>query len=162
MRQLIVAYQVRAKNVGQAKKTLYEATECMGSKDRAECKGPTVVFAASWKRDSWHPSSFQESPMLNSGLFHATGAFATLQTINRGSTVQAWLEAAARHNARVQSLESSYGSYGLSAAPMLRSFSLLGKTSYLPLAEDSWLSEIRIGPLNKAENHNGVRVQGIK
>jgi hypothetical protein len=93
--------------------------------------------------------------MLNSGLFHATGAFATLQTINRGSTVQAWLEAAARHNARVQSLESSYGSYGLSAAPMLRSFSLLGKTSYLPLAEDSWLSEIRIGPLNKAENHNG-------
>ena len=47
-------------------------------------------------------------------------------------------------------------------APMLRSFSLLGKTSYLPLAEDSWLSEIRIGPLNKAENHNGVRVQGIK
>ena len=86
----------------------------------------------------------------------------TLQTINRGSTVQAWLEAAARHNARVQSLESSYGSYGLSAAPMLRSFSLLGKTSYLPLAEDSWLSEIRIGPLNKAENHNGVRVQGIK
>ena len=44
----------------------------------------------------------------------------------------------------------------------LRSFSLLGKTSYLPLAEDSWLSEIRIGPLNKAENHNGVRVQGIK
>ncbi|CAL1148137.1 unnamed protein product [Cladocopium goreaui] len=93
----------------------------MGSKDRPECKGPTVVFAASWKRDSWHPSSFQESPMLNSGLFHATGAFATLQTINRGSTVQAWLEAAARHNARVQSLESSYGSYGLSAAPMLRS-----------------------------------------
>ena len=61
-----------------------------------ECKGPTVVFAASWKRDSWHPSSFQESPMLNSGLFHATGACATLQTINRGSTVQAWLEAAIR------------------------------------------------------------------
>ena len=62
---LPIESQVRAKNVGQAKKTLYEATECMGSKDRPECKGPTVVFAASWKRDyvwRFHCSTFFWQP----------------------------------------------------------------------------------------------------